>query len=151
MIESVLNKLKNNLNDQLVGMVDLKNENTHAIVEVVTDTFKNSLFEKFTSGSPGNIAGLFGNRGMDNSMEASLMLHVSTGLASKFGISEKISSNVAKFCVPFLIDNISKFLKAEGKNNQQGISELMDGLASSAIKNKLIGGLGKKLDFRFNK
>jgi hypothetical protein len=114
---------------------------------VVTETFKDGLQEKVSSGQIGDIVSLFGKGGASSSMASGLSGSLVSSLGSKLGLSEGISKKIADYAIPFIINQFSSFAAKKGKDNKEGISDLLGDLVTGSVKDKLLGGLGKKFGF----
>lgn len=147
MLNEFLKTVKGGLGEQLMGTTGLDSGKLEKVSDVVTDTFKDGLVDKFTSGDVGAITGLFGQGGSSSPFAGSLVNSVVGGLVSKLGLSKEISNTVAKLAVPFIIKQFSGFAAEKGNDNEEGIGNLMGDLLKGSAKDKLLGGLGKKFGF----
>jgi hypothetical protein len=147
MLDEFLKTLKGGLGEQLTKTAGLDSGKLDSVTDVVTDTFKDGLMEKFSGGDLSAITGLLGKGGSSSPLAGSLVSSVIGNLISKVGLSKDMSNTVAKFAVPFIIDKLSGFASDNGKDNEEGISDLMGDLLTGSVKDKLLGGLGKKFGF----
>jgi hypothetical protein len=68
-------------------------------------------------------------------------------LISKLGLPKSVSNTVASIAVPFIINKLGSFATSKGRNGEEGVSDLLGDLVKGSVKDKLLGGLGKKLGF----
>lgn len=147
MIEDFIKSLKSGLGDQLTGTSGLDTDKIGDVSDVITDTFKEGVSEKVSSGQIGDIMGLLGKGGSSSSFAGGMVNNVVGNLVSKLGLSKEISNTIANVAVPFIIDKFSGFASENGKDNEEGISDLLGDVMKGSIKDNLIGGLGKKFGF----
>lgn len=147
MLNDFLETIKGGLGEQLMGTAGLDSGKVDSVTNVVTDTVKDGMVDKFKSGDLGAIAGLLGQGGSSSPLANTLVNSVVSNLVSKLGLPQGVSSSVAKFAVPFVIQKISGFASEKGKDNEEGIGDLMGDLLKSSAKDKLISGLSKKFGF----
>lgn len=147
MIENLLKNLTGGLTEQLTGNVDVDTNKLDDIAEVTTNTFKEGLLDKFKAGELGDIIGLLGDKGGSSPLAGTITNNIVSQLSSKIGLSSGISKTIAGIAVPFIVKKISGFISDKGKDNEEGINELLGGLATDSIKDKLLGGLGEKFGF----
>jgi hypothetical protein len=146
-LNEFLKTVKGGLVNQLVGKTDVDEGKLDGVAQVVTDTFKTGLMDKASSGNLGDIVGLLGKGGSSSPFAGSLLNNVVGNLVSKLGLSKSVSDSVARIAVPFIIDKFSEFTSAKGKTNEEGVKDVMGDLLKGSVKDKLIGGLGKKFGF----
>lgn len=147
MLNEFLQSIKGGLGEQLLGTTDLDSGKLEGVTNVVTDTFKDGLMDKFGSGDLSAITALLGKGGSSSPFAGSLVNNVVGNLISKMGLSKEISNTIAKVAVPFIIDKFSGFASEKGKNNEDGIGDLMGDLLKGSVKDQLLGGIGKKFGF----
>jgi len=146
MLNDFLKTIQGGLGEKLLG-TGIDSNKVGGVTDVVTDTFKDGLMDKFSSGDLSAISGLLGKGGSSSPMAGSLVNNVVGNLISKMGLSKEISNSIAKIAVPFIIDKFSGFASAKGKNSEEGIGDLMGDLLKGSLKDNLLGGLGKKFGF----
>ena len=147
MIQDFLKTIKGGLGDQLSGTSGLDSNQIGGVSDVITDTFKEGISEKVSSGQIGDIMGLLGKGGSSSSFAGGLANSVVGNLVSKLGLSKEISNTIATVAVPFIIDKFSSFASEKGKDNEAGITDLLGDVVTGSIKDNLLGGLGKKFGF----
>lgn len=147
MLNDFLKTIKGGLEQQLAGVSGLQTDKLDGVANVVTDTFKDNLVEKFTGGNIGDIVGLLGKAGSSSPFAGSMVNGVVANLMAKLGLSKDLSDSVAKIAVPFVIDKLGSFAAGKGKNSEAGIGELLGDLVKGSVKDQLLGGLGKKFGF----
>ncbi len=146
MLNDFLKTIQGSLGEQLSG-AGVESDKISGVTDVVTNTFKDGLMEKFSGGDLSSIAGLLGKGGSSSPFAGSLANNVVGNLISKVGLSKEISNSVAKLAVPFVIEKLSGFASEKGKTGEDGIGDLMGDLIKGSMKDKLLGGLGKKFGF----
>jgi hypothetical protein len=146
MLNDFLKTIQGGLGEQLLG-AGLDSNKIGGATDVVTDTFKEGLMDKFSSGDLSAITGLIVKGGSSSPFAGVLANNVVGNLVSKLGLSKEISNTVAKLAVPFIIDKLGAFASSKGKDNEEGIGDLMGDLLKGSMKDKLLGGLGKKFGF----
>lgn len=147
MLNDFLNSLKGELANQLAGKTDLKPENAKNASGVVAETFKNGLAEKAKQGQFDDILSLFGKSGASTGFANKLINNTVGNLATKVGLPKDVAAKVAGFAVPFIINKLGSFASEKGKDNKEGVQDLLGDLLKGSIKDKLLGGLGKKFGF----
>jgi len=147
MLNEFLSSIKGNLAGQLGSKTDIDSAKLDDVTNVVTDTFKEGMVEKFKKGQVNDIVGLLGKNGSSSSFAGSLVNNVVGNLISKLGLSEGISKTVASVAVPFIIEKLGSFATKKGKDSEDGVGELLGDLVKGSVKDKLLGGLGKKFGF----
>lgn len=147
MLEQFLKTIKGDLGKKLLGASNMDSGSINNVTDIVTDTFKDGITEKFNNGQISDIIGLLGKGGSKSPFAGGLVNNVVKNLISKLGLSPDLSNTIASVAIPFIIDKFSGFATEKGKDNEDGISDLMGDLISGSIKDKLLGGLGKKFGF----
>lgn len=144
MLTEFLNSIKGELGSQLTGKTDLSPDKIGDVGNVVSDTMKSGILDKFKDGGLDDIVGLLGKGGSSSSFAGSLVEQTVGNLASKVGLPTGLASTVAKIAVPFIIDKLGSFAASKGKNNNEGVQDLLGDLVGGSLKEGLLGGLGKK-------
>lgn len=147
MLDQFLKTVQGGLVKQLAGNTEVDKGKLDGVAKVVTDTFKTGLADKASSGNVNDIVGLLGKGGSSSPFAGSLVNNVVANLVSKLGLPKGVSDSLARVAVPFIIDQFSSFTSAKGKSNAEGIQDIMGELLKGSLKDKLIGGLGKKFGF----
>ena len=147
MLDQFLKTVQGGLVKQLAGNTEVDKGKLDGVAKVVTDTFKTGLADKASSGNVNDIIGLLGKGGSSSPFAGSLVNNVVANLVSKLGLPKGVSDSLARVAVPFIIDQFSSFTSAKGKSNAEGIQDIMGELLKGSLKDKLIGGLGKKFGF----
>ncbi len=147
MLNDFLNSVKGGLLNQLSGKTDLDSVKLNGVADVVTETFKEGLLNKFKSGQLGDIAGLLNTGGNSTPFAGALVNNTVTNLTSKLGIPKTVSNSVACIAVPFIINKLGSFASSKGKTGEDGVSALLGDLVKGSLKDNLLGGLGKKFGF----
>lgn len=147
MIDNLLNSIKSSLTDKLEQNTNADSNQLGDISQEITSTFKDGLLSHFSKGNVSDIVGLFEKGGSQSPLASALTKSTVSNLISRLGISESLSKQIATFAVPFVVDKLGALLTSEGKNSEAGISELLGGLLEGSVKDKLLGGLGKKFGF----
>jgi hypothetical protein len=147
MLNEFLSSVKGSLADQLTENTDVESDKLDGVANVVTDTFKEGIVGKFKDGQIGDIVGLLGKGGSSSPFAGNLVNNVVGSLVSKLGLPKGISTTVANVAVPFIIDKLGAFASEKGKDNEDGVKDLLGDLVMGSVKDKLLGGLGKKFGF----
>lgn len=147
MLNDFLNSVKGELANQLAGKTDLNPEKAKNASGVVAETFKNGLAEKAEQGKFDDILALFGKGGASTGFANNLVNNAVGNLAAKVGLPKEVAAKVAGFAVPFIISKFGSFASEKGKNNKEGVQDLLGDLLKGSVKDKLLGGLGKKFGF----
>lgn len=147
MMNEFLSSVKDGLLVQLKGKAKIDSTQLNRASEVVTDSFKDGLFDKFKKGQMSDIFELLGQEGNTSPFASSLVNITVSNLIAKLGLSPDLSASVANIAVPFIIEKFSGFASAKGVNNQAGIQQLIGSLASDSLKDNLLGGLSSKFGF----
>ena len=146
MLNDFLKTIQGSLGEQIED-AGVGPDKISGVTDVVTNTFKDGLMEKFSGGDLSSITNLLGKGGSNSPFAGSLTNNIVGNLISKLGLSKEISNAVAKIAVPFIIDKLSGFASEKGKTGKDGIGDLMGDLLKGSMKDKLLGGLGKKFGF----
>lgn len=147
MINDFLKSIQNNLAGQLSDKTEVSENMLGKVSNEVSNSFKEGLLDQFQSGNVGDIVSLF-NKGGDKSPLAGLFLNKTvSNLVSRLGLSETLSKQIASVAVPFVIEKFGALAVSKGKNNEAGLSDLLGDLLQGSVKDKLLGGLGKKFGF----
>jgi hypothetical protein len=147
MINDFLNSIKGDLLSQITDQSEINKDQLSEVPDIVTDTFKDGMVDKLKSGGISDILSLFGDKGSTSPFAGSLVNGVITNLISKLGLSKGISATIANIAVPFVIDKFNDFASSKGKDNSEGITEMLGDLVTGSLKDDLLGGLGKKFGF----
>ncbi|MBW6533958.1 MAG: hypothetical protein K0B11_03035 [Mariniphaga sp.] len=147
MLNDFLNSIKGELTNQIAGKTDLNPENAKNASGVVAETFKNGLAEKAKQGKFDDILSLFGEGKTSTGFAGNLINNTVGNLAAKVGLPKEVAAKVAGFAVPFIISKLGSFASEKGKNNKEGVQDLFGDLIKGSVKDKLLGGLGKKFGF----
>jgi hypothetical protein len=147
MLNDFLKTAQTALIEQLAGKTQLSSDNLESAANVVGDTFKSGLMDKFKSGDLSAITGLIGSGGNSSPLAGSLVNSTVSNLVSKLGLSKEVSNSVAKFAVPFIIEKFGQFASSKGKTGEDGVKDILGDLVGNSIKDSLIEGIGKKFGF----
>ena len=148
MFNEFLKSIKGGLADQLSANSEIDSGKLSGVTDVVTDTFKDGMLDKVKSGQLNDIVGLLGaDDGATSSFAGSLTNNLVGNLISKMGLSKNVSSTIAKIAIPFILEKFGAFAKSKGKTDENGISDLLGDVLKGSVKDKLLGGLGKKFGF----
>jgi hypothetical protein len=147
MINEFLTSIKGELANQLSEKTELKPERVNNASEVVAETLKEGIAEKAKQGQFDDILSLFGKGGTSTGFANNLVNKTVGNLASKVGLPQDVASKVAGFAVPFIISKLGNFASEKGKDNKEGVQDLLGDLLKGSVKNKLLGSLGKKFGF----
>jgi hypothetical protein len=147
MIANFLQTIKGELAGKLAGQSDLSNDKAEEASSTVTNTVKDEISEKAQKGQLNDIMALMGKGGASSGFARNLESKVAGNLAGKVGIPQNIAAKVASFAVPFVVNKLGDFTSSKGKDNKEGIQEMLGGLGLGSLKDKLPGGLGKKFGF----
>jgi hypothetical protein len=147
MLNEFLNSITGDLGAKLSGKVDLNQDKMNGVGNIVTNTLKDGLMDKLKGGQLAEITGLLGKGGSSTPFAGNLVQQTVGNLVSKLGLSQTMSATVAKIAVPFIIEKLGNFASSKGKNNEEGVKELLGDLVTGSVKDKLLGGLGKKFGF----
>ena len=147
MLNDFLNTVGGGLIDKISGNVDVGSANLDGVSDVVTDTFKDGIFEKLSRGDIGDIMSLLGSEGSSTPFAGLLTNNLVRNLISKLGLPKELSDTIANVAIPFLIEKFGGFVKDHGKDNEDGIKDLLGDVLEGSLKDKLIGALGKKFGF----
>ena len=147
MISNFLETIKGQLVDQLARKTELNPDKLTNASGVITDTLREGLLDKFKQGRLDDIVSLLGKRGTSSSFANSMITNTIGNLASKMGLPKNIAAKIANIAIPFVIEKLGSFASEKGKNDKEGIKDLLGDLLKSSAKDKLLGGLGKKFGF----
>lgn len=147
MLNSFLTSIKGELANQLAGKTELAPDNVKNASEVVAETFKQGLAEKAKQGQFDDILSLLGKGGTSTGFASNLIGNTVGNLASKVGLPKEVAAKVANFAIPFIINKFGNFASEKGKDNKDGVQDLLGDLLKGSVKDKLLGGLGKKFGF----
>lgn len=147
MLNEFLNSIKGDLGAKLAGKTDLNKDKLNGVGNVVTDTLKAGLMDKIKDGQLGEVVNLLGKGGSTTPFAGNMIQQTVGNLVSKLGLSQTVSSTIANIAVPFIIEKLGTFASSKGKNNEESVKDLLGDLMKSSVKDKLLGGLGKKFGF----
>jgi len=147
MITQFLSSIKGELANQLAGKTELNPDRVNNASEVVTNTFKDGLTEKAKQGQFDDIIALFGKGGASTGFANNLINNTISNLATKVGLPKEVAAKVAWFAIPFIITKLGSFVSEKGKDNKEGVQDLLGDLLKGSVKDKLLGGSGKKFGF----
>lgn len=147
MLDQFLKTVKGELANQLAGKTDIDKGKLDGVAEVVTDTFKTGLTDTAKSGKLNEIMGLFGKKGSSSPLASNLMNSTVSNLVSKLGLPKGVSDKIGAIAIPFIISKFSEFTSEKGKSDEEGVKDIFGDLLKGSVKDKLMGGLGKKLGF----
>ena len=147
MINNFLNDIKGELLEQVTGKVNLDSEKLNDASNIIGNTFKDELLDKFSKGHVGEITGLLSKNGSSSPFATNIINQTAGNLMSKLGLPNSISTSIANIAIPFIINKLGDFASENGKDNDNGISDLLGDLVKGSLKDKLLGGLGKKFGF----
>ena len=146
MLDQFLKTVKGELANQLAGKTDVDKGKLDGVADVVTDTFKTGLTDTAKSGKLNEIMGLFG-KGSSSPLASNLMNSTVSNLVTKLGLPKGVSDKIGAIAIPFIISKFSEFTSEKGKSDEEGIKDIFGDLLKGSVKDKLVGGLGKKLGF----
>ena len=144
MINDLLNNLKSDLPGQLASQFGLEKNKVGVTSDVLANTFKDGLAKKAGQGQFDDILGLLGKGGATGGFANSLISDAIANMVSKAGLPKAMATKIANFAMPFIISKFGGFANAKGKNNQQGMQDLLGDLLKGSLKDQLLGGLVKK-------
>ncbi len=147
MLDQFLKTVKGELANQLAGKTDVDKGKLDGVAEVVTDTFKTGLTDTAKSGKLNEIMGLFGKKGSSSPLASNLMNSTVSNLVTKLGLPKGVSDKIGAIAIPFIISKFSEFTSEKGKSDEEGIKDIFGDRLKGSVKDKLVGGLGKKLGF----
>ena len=147
MLNEFLKTVKGGLVSQLAGKTEVDEGKLDGVANVVTDTFKEGLMDKASSGKLNDIMGLLGKGGSSSPFASSLVSSTINNLVSKIGLPKAVADKIGTIAIPFIIDKFSDFTSDKGKSNEEGVKDIFGDLLKGSAKDKLIDGLGKKFGF----
>lgn len=147
MLDQFLKTVKGELANQLAGKTDVDKGKLDGVAEVVTDTFKTGLTDTAKSGKLNEIMGLFGKEGSSSPLATNLMNSTVSNLVSKLGLPKGVSDKIGAIAIPFIISKFSDFTSEKGKSDEEGVKDIFGDILKGSVKDKLMGGLGKKFGF----
>lgn len=147
MIDKILQTIKNELSGKLAGQSELSNDKAEKASGTVTNTVKEEITQKAEKGQFDDIKTLSEEGGASSGFAYSLVNKVAGNLSGKVGLSPNVANKIAAFAVPFVIDKFKDLTASKGKDNKQGMKEMLGDLTKGSFKDKLSGGLGKKFGF----
>lgn len=147
MLNEFLKTVKGGLVSQLAGKTEVVEGKLDGVANVVTDTFKEGLMDKASSGKLNDIMGLLGKGGSSSPFASSLVSSTINNLVSKIGLPKAVADKIGTIAIPFIIDKFSNFTTEKGKSNEEGVKDIFADLLKGSAKDKLIDGLGKKFGF----
>jgi len=147
MINDLLHTIKGELTNQLARKTDLNQEKVNSASTVVTETFKDGLAERAKQGKLDDILGLLSKDGATSGFANSLISSTISNLVAKVGLPQNVANQIASFAVPFIVNKLGNFASAKGQDNKEGVQDLLGDLLKGSVKDKLLGGLGKKFGF----
>ncbi len=147
MINNILQTIKSELTGKLAGPSELSSDKAEEASGTVTNTVREEITEKAEKGQFDDIKSLSEEGGASTGFANSLINKVAVNLSGKVGLSPNVANKIAAFAVPFVISKFKDLTAAKGKDNKQGMKEMLGDLTKRSSKSKLLGGLGKK--FRF--
>lgn len=147
MLNQFLKTVKGELANQLAGKTDVDKGKLDGVAEVVTDTFKTGLTDTAKSGKLNEIMGLFGKEGSSSPLATNLMNSTVSNLVSKLGLPKGVSDKIGAIAIPFIISKFSDFTSEKGKSDEEGVKDIFGDILKGSVKDKLMGGLGKKFGF----
>jgi len=142
-----LQTIKGELTGKLAGQSELSNDKAEKASGTVTNTVKEEITEKAEKGQFDEIKALSEEGGASSGFANNLVTKVAGNLSGKVGLSPNVANKVAAFAVPFVINKFKDLTAAKGKDNKQGMMEMLGDLTKGSFKDKLTGGLGKKFGF----
>ena len=147
MLDQFLKTVKGELTNQLAGKTDVNKGKLDGVADVVTDTFKTGLTDTAKSGKLNEIMGLFGKGGSSSPLATNLMNSTVSNLVSKLGLPKGVSDKIGAIAIPFIINKFSEFTSEKGKSDEKRVKDIFGELLKGSVKDKLMGGLGKKFGF----
>ena len=144
MIDKFLQAIKGELAGKLAGQSELSNDKAEEASSIVTNTVKDEVSEKARKGQFDDIMALIGKGDTSSGYVRNLESKVAGKLTGKVGIPQSIATKIASFAVPFVVNKLEDFTSSKGKDNKEGIKEMLGGRGLGSLKDKLPGGLGKK-------
>ena len=147
MINNILQTLKGELAGKLAGQSELSSDKAEEASSTVTNTVKDEITSKAEKGQFDDIMSLLGKGGAASGFAGNIESKVAQNLAARVGIPQNVASKIASFAVPFVVNKLGDFTSSKGKDNKEGIQEMLGGLGLGSLKDKLPGGLGKKFGF----
>lgn len=143
MLNNFLDTIKGELIGKLADNTGLESGKLNRSAEVTTDSIKEGITEKAGQGQFDDIVALTKPGGESSGFANNLINKTVNNLAAKVGLPGDMATKVAGFAVPFVISKLRDFTSQKGKNDKEGIRDMLGDLAGGSLKDKL-GGLGKK-------
>ncbi|MGD9929599.1 MAG: hypothetical protein AB7U05_06240 [Mangrovibacterium sp.] len=147
MIDEFLKTIKGELGEKLLSQLNVPSDKLEGVTSTAATTVKEGIAEKLQSGKINDILGLLGQGGGSSAFAGSLTNNMIGNFVSKLGLSKEMSGSIATVAVPFIIGKLKDFADRKGKNNAEGLTDLLGDVVKGSLKDKLLGGLGKKLGF----
>lgn len=147
MINNILQTIKGELTGKLAGQSELDSNKAEEASGTVTNTVKEEITKKAEKGQFDDIKALSEEGGASTGFANSLIDKVAFNLSGKVGLSPDVANKIAAFAVPFVINKFKDLTAAKGKDNKEGMMEMLGDLTKGSFKDKLTGGLGKKFGF----
>lgn len=144
MINDFLKTAQSGLLGLLAKETQVGENNLHETADVVVETFKDGLMDKFRSGDLNTVAALLHKGGTTSIMADDLVSRTIVNLISKLGLSKEMATSVSKLAVPYLIDKLQVFAANHGKSGESGVKAILGSLVSGSIGDQVLGGFGKK-------
>lgn len=147
MIENLIQTIKGELAGNLAGKINLDQEKAMVASGTVTNTIKDEIAGKAEKGQFDDIVALLGKGGASTGFANNIINKVIKNLSSRVGLSQNVANQIATFAVPFVINKLGSLTSSAGKDNREGIQEMLGDLMKGSLKDKFMGGLGKKFGF----
>jgi hypothetical protein len=144
MLNDFLKTAQSSLMERLSGKTELAPDKLESTANLVGDTFKAGLMDKFKSGDLNAITGLLGKGGNSSPFATNLINSTVSNLISKLGLSKEVANTVSNIAVPLLIEKFSGFVSSKGNSDEDGVKNILGDLVGNTLKDNLLGGLGKK-------
>ena len=142
MIDGIVDQFSGLFGDKLKEN-NLENVDAKGGLDVLKDSFTDGLKKEVTGGGIGNVMSLFGGGDTGSNPFVKTIIGSFVGkFASKFGVSEGVASTIGSAVIPQIMDKFTSKAKEEGKDNEDGIKEMITGGLLDSAKDKVGGMLG---------
>ncbi len=145
MVESIINALKSEVGEQILGQTDLKSDQLNGVFSVIGDVATREVKDQMLSGNLSDVMNLFSdkpNTASANILQNNILNGVISNLVSKLGLSQGVASTIAAIAIPALMNLITKKNSTTPDDDPSPLNEIFGG-KKGGLGGALGGLLGK--------
>lgn len=130
MLENLINNLKDQVGNKVLGEANVSPDKLDGIFSVIGDVAQKEVAGQMLSGNLGTVMNLFSNKPNNSSadlLQNNITSGVIGGLISKLGLSQGVANTIASVAIPALINLITKKNSETPDDDPSPLNEIFGG------------------------